>query len=387
MTDSTLTHISSPAERERRYSALRAAMAEAGLDALLIAGRGDEFLRGRIQYVSDAMQWAGYGYVVLPASGEASYIGDPLWGTGRVVAAQWITNVQLTHTPGADAAGILCDHGLASGRIGLVGGNDAAPAGHVRELERALPKATIEDATDLFDDVRVIKSAEEIANLRQTSSILDRVFAALRAELRPGVLDRDVLAEAHRVARQFGCVDGIAIMGRAPHEGFTPGAGTPLRADDTIVIDLEWGGPSGYWLEHRRNFCFGRPSDALKRFWEVRLDCYRACVEAIRPGAASTDILTARDAALARHGYPPAIGLRYTAHGLGLDSLEPPWVPGKNRILEPGMMLSLHPDILIEDAAERAALGGISIADNVLVTETGAECMTEPEPALIPLYA
>ena len=42
------------------------------------------------------------------------------------------------------------------------------------------------------------------------------------------------------------------------------------------------------------------------------------------------------------------------------------------------MVLSLHPDALIEDDDTRARLGGISIADNVLVTETGAERLTDP---------
>ena len=110
----------------------------------------------------------------------------------------------------------------------------------------------------------------------------------------------------------------------------------------------------------------------------MRSDVFDACVAAIAPGVPSSEIAVARDRALAAHGYPPVPGLRYTAHGLGLDSLEPPWVPGKDRVLQPGMVLSLHPDALIEDDDTRARLGGISIADNVLVTETGAERLTDP---------
>jgi Xaa-Pro aminopeptidase len=353
-------------------------MTQAGLDAIVIAGRGDEFLRGRVQYVSDILQWAGYGYVVLTAAGGFAYVGDPLWGLGRAQLAGWVSDLRLSEDPGSEVARVLADLGAQRGRVGLVGAADAAPAAHVRALERALPGAEIVEATDLFDDVRAIKSAEEIAHLRETSAILRRVYAALAAELRPGVAERDALAEAHRLARQFGCVDGIALMARPPFEIFGAGSEVPIQPDDIIVIDLEWGGPSGYWLELRRCFSFGPPDDRARRFWEMRTACFDARVDAIRPGAQSTDILRARDRVLSEHGYRPPDGLRYSAHGIGVDSLEPPWVPGRDRVLAPGMVLSLHPDCLIEDEGERRLLGGISIADNVLVTETGAERLTDP---------
>ena len=107
MQPTTLSHLSSAAERARRYETLRAAMGEAGLDALVIAGRGNEFLRGRLQYASDIFQWAGYGYVVLPASGDAAYVGDPLWGLGRATAAGWIDDLRLSLTPGSEAVAAL----------------------------------------------------------------------------------------------------------------------------------------------------------------------------------------------------------------------------------------------------------------------------------------
>lgn len=58
MTDRSLTYLTSPAERARRHAVMRDAMGRAGIDALVIWSRGDEFLRGRVQYVSD-FQWAG----------------------------------------------------------------------------------------------------------------------------------------------------------------------------------------------------------------------------------------------------------------------------------------------------------------------------------------
>ena len=69
--------------------------------------------------------------------------------------------------------------------------------------------------------------------------------------------------------------------------------------------------------------------------------------------------------------------ISFTAHGIGVDSLEPPWVPGKERIMQEGMMINLHPAIKFDDPEVGAALGGISIADNVLVTATGGDRITD----------
>lgn len=378
MRETTLTHITSEPERRRRYADLRSAMEAAGFGALVICSRGDEFVRGRVQYVSDIFQWAGRGFVVLPAVGDPTYVGDPLWGTSRAEAAGWIADLRLSADPGRTVAGVLADLSLAGERVGLVGVSDGGAWSHVEALIGALPSAAFDDATDIFDSVRAIKSAEEIENLRETSWILRRVFGALAAEIRPGVSERDVLAEAHRLCRQFGCLDGIALMGRPPFRYFGAGSNVPIQPDDVIVIDLEWGGPSGYWLELRRCFSFGEPTDEAKRFWEMRRETFDACVAAMRPGADATDILKARDEVHRAHGYPVVEGLRYCAHGIGVDSLEPPWVPGNERILASGMVLSLHPDVVVPDPDESARLGGISVADNVLVGDGAPERLTDP---------
>jgi Xaa-Pro aminopeptidase len=247
----------------------------------------------------------------------------------------------------------------------------------MRELEAAMPNARFVDATDLFDDVRAVKSQEEIDATLETAAILRTVFKALEAELRPGVQERDVLAEAHRLCRQYACVDGIALMGRPPFNSFTPGTDGVIERDDLIVIDLEWGGPSGYWVELRRVYSFGPPPDAARRYWDTRVESFAACVDSMRAGASSNEILAARDRVYAKYGQSAEGLIAYTAHGIGVDSLEPPWAPGKERVLRENMIINLHPGIVFGDPKEGLALGGISIADNVLVTADGGRRMTD----------
>ncbi len=377
MSQARVTHITPDAERERRYAALREAMAANGMDAFVICSRGDEFVRGRVQYVSDIFQWAGRGFVVLPASGEASFIVDPLWGLGYAMQGAWLEDYRMPANAGAEIGAILSDHGLANGTIGVVGLADITAVADYNDMRAALPNATWQDATDIFDDVRVIKSEHEIEATRETGRILRRVFTALEAEMRPGVLELDVVAEAHRLARQLGALEGIALMGRAPFTSFFPAGKGALSEDDVIVIDLEWGGPSGYWVELRRVYSFKPPTDVQKAYWETRVESFAACVDAMKAGESSETVAAARDAVYAKYGQSADGVLAYTAHGIGVDSLEPPWVPGKERIMEEGMMINLHPAIKFDDPEVGAALGGISIADNVLVTADGGDRITD----------
>jgi Xaa-Pro aminopeptidase len=365
----------SDVERARRRDELRALADAHGFDGLVICGRGDEFVRGRIQYSADVFQWAGWGYLVLPAKDEAVFLADPLAGFAHSEPGRpWTSDVVVTQEPGRRLADILGP----TGSIGVVGLGDIAAPAHVAELRAAAPDLELVDATDAFDDVRAVKSAEELANLEETSRILRTVFTALEAELRPGSLVRDVLAEAHRLCRQQGCVDGIAMFSRPPMPTFTHGIDEPIEPDDVFVIDLEWGGPSGYWLELRRCYSFGEPPSEVRELWDARLETFDACLEVMRPGASSEEILTARDRVYAKHDLTAEGSLLYSAHGIGIDSLEPPWVPGKHRELREGMVLSLHPDARLSDDL-RAVAGLVSVGDNVVVTPDGGQRLTYEE--------
>ena len=388
MAEGTLTHISSPEERARRHRVLREAMAGAGMDAMIICSRGDEFVRGRVQYVSDVFQWAGWGIAVLPQSGEPSFIGDPLWGLSRVALVNWIQDFRATQTPAVEIAGILSDHGISNGTIGIVGLADITPAAHYMAFQEAFGKtATLVDATDIFDDIKAVKSGEELENLRETSRIIRQVFRSLEGHIRPGVIERDVLAEAHRLVRQHGCLDGIAQMTRPPFRAYTFGMDAEIERDDVICIDLEWGGPSGYWVEVRRIYTFGRPSDQVLRFWDTRVETLDACIEAMKTGNSSDEVLAARDRVHRKYGQGGFDSVNYTAHGIGLDSHEVPWVPGKEREMKTNMVINLHPQITFDDPEEGLAVGGICLSDNIRVTPDGGERLTYERDELVDLDA
>ena len=98
-------------------------------------------------------------------------------------------------------------------------------------------------------------------------------------------------------------------------------------------------------------------------------------MQSAQPGASSEDILAARDEIYARNGFSAGNSIRYTAHGIGIDSLEPPWAPGKHRTLMEGMVLSLHPDIFLTNE-QVGKFGPISVGDSIQIGANGTTRMT-----------
>ena len=97
--------------------------------------------------------------------------------------------------------------------------------------------------------------------------------------------------------------------------------------------------------------------------------------------------MAARDRVNDKYGYGGRELVSYTAHGLGLDSLEPPWSPGKERIMETDMVINLHPHSTFSDPAAYQSVSALSLADNVRVTPTGGERLTYEYDELVDLDA
>jgi Xaa-Pro aminopeptidase len=348
----------SDAELARRWQAVRDAMRERQLDALVMQGQND-WLGGYVRWFTDLPAQNGYPRSVVffadaPMSvvemGPAGAVRVPgpeeglHRGVGRLLTTPAFLSIAYTH--GDEAALVLDElrrHGCR--RLGLVGAGGMAH-GFASALHAAAGTET-EDATLLVDAIKAIKSAEETGLIRRAAAMQDAAFAAVLAGLRPGMRDRDATALAWRAAQDGGSEQGITLASSAP-PGFRASflgrhlQGRRIAAGDHFTLLIEVNGPGGFYAEIARTVVLGRADAALLDGFAAMRAAQAHTLALLRPGTLCAAVAAAHDDWMRAHGLPAE--RRLYCHGQGYDMVERPLVRHDETMrLAAGMNLAVHP--------------------------------------------
>lgn len=257
----------------------------------------------------------------------------------------------------------------AAGDVARVGVSDALPALHVVPLGQRLG-VTLELATPVLRESRMIKDAAEIAELRRAGAAIDAVHHRVPEWLRAGRTEREVAADiAEAIVAEGHRTVEFVIVGSGPH-GADPHhevSDRVIEDGDIVVVDIGGAVPSGYNSDSTRTYVVGTPDAEAAERIAVLVRAQQAAVDAVRPGATAAEIDTAARDVLADAGLGKAF-LHRTGHGIGVSVHEEPYIaPGNDLVLRPGMAFSIEPGIYFPGA------WGARIEDIVVVTETGGE--------------
>ncbi len=232
----------------------------------------------------------------------------------------------------------------------------------------------LQPTSGLVEELRMVKDADEIAEIRRAIDQAERGFGFLQAGLQDTMTELNVAHDLEHAMRRFGAEKAafeiIAAVGdRAALPHARPGR-RPVSSAEFLLID--WGAHSlgGYKSDLTRMLVTGKILPKLKKLYEVVLKAQEAGIAAIGPGVASRDVDRAARSVIERAGYGKQFG-HGLGHGFGLEIHEHPRLsPVTKTRLSPGMVITIEPGIYLP------GWGGIRIEDDVLVTRDGCEVLT-----------
>lgn len=376
-------------EYARRSDKLRQYMDGHQLDGLCI------FDAMRISYIS------GFHHrpterpvvLVLPLKGEMALLLPRLEEENVAVRTPHIKEVKvyreypgLKH-PMQHLSELLGERGLADKNLGVDsegwgGGSDWGYRGPI--LSEVAPHARLTNVRDVIDNIRMVKSDEELSLIRLSAHYGIVAHRMLQDYVEVGVSELAIslraLADATTyVMNEQGQEWEPAGRGAWGSVNLTSGPKTALnhreagsrkiQKGDVLLTEI-YPEVGGYNTELERMLIVGPPTDQHKKYFELELQAQDIALAAIRPGARCCDVEKAVNAFLEEHNL---YGLTRThiGHGVGMGRHEAPFFDlGDETVLKPGMVMSVEPCFFLPGFA------GFRHSDTVVVTEDGVEMIT-----------
>jgi Xaa-Pro aminopeptidase len=367
----------------RRHAAVRAAMATASLDALVVVS---------IPNIAYLTNFGGSSACVVLTPDALHFITDSRYTT--VVA----DTQQTDHAcPGLDLVVVdgSYDATLASAlstgaaqRIGFEGAH-LTVSRHAwlhSSLASLSAPPTLVPVENIVEQARCVKDAYEIHVLRIAGQMLSEVTVRVLGLVKRGMTERELALDIDTAVRRAGFekVAFETIVASGPNAALPHARPTSRSLGEGDLVVLDFGGVhDSYCVDLTRTVVVGKPSERVHEVYDAVLRAHDRAVAASVPGASRFDIDAAARDVLNTAGMGAAFG-HGTGHGLGLEVHEGPRIAkrGPNADVSAeevtaGMVFTIEP------GAYFPGWGGVRIEDDVLVTESGVELLTNAPTELI----
>ena len=351
----------STAELERRWAAVRAAMAEHRIDVLLMQANND-FMGGYVKYLTDVPATNGYPVtVVFPHDERMTVIGQGPFGVVRELPPEGDGlrrgTARFMGTPSYASAHYTAEYDAAlaervleryaGGTVGLLG-TAAMSFALVDYLKRGkLAKAKFVDASDVVDRIKSVKSEEELTLIRRTAAMQDAAMDAVFKAIRPGMRDLEVAAIAEQVGHSLGSEQGLFLCSSAP-VGVSAMFGNRhlqnrvIQPGDQYTLLVENNGAGGFYTELGRTCVLGKASQEMKDEFAFVLEAQKFMLGLLKPGASCKDIFESYNAFMRTNGRPEE--KRLHCHGQGYDMVERPLIRFDETMpIRKNMNIVVHP--------------------------------------------
>lgn len=364
-------------ERDRRYSSIRQRLREQGVDCAVVRG-------SNLFYLSNGVKGELFG--ILPADDKPLAVivnrRHLIDISPRVLldSQDWVTDLK----PGFDASAVvekLKELRLDNGTIGLGGGIDYR---FYNRLKTTLSGAKIVDVSDIFTDVRTIKSEEENALIDRANRVFDAAIKRVREVARPGMLGKQVVQEGIRAMWEAG---GDLESTLSFNFGPVP-AQNPILADLCMTRKIEKGDIGtltahahyrGYAGHSDQEISFGEPKPMHREMFQAVIAIREAVLKQVKDGATQRDLIDAYQKACGESGFKSSPHSQIHQYGIDVPEFPGPAYRiadtrpeagglggAGNFVLKSGMIYSISPTVVGKEGKD-TLLGGTSL----IVTESG----------------
>lgn len=244
-----------------------------------------------------------------------------------------------------------------------------------RYVKAGAPEADYPDASDVLSSLRLKKEKAEVEAMRRAVQIAQTALEATVPWIKMGMTEKELSSE---LVVQLLKQGSDSEMPFAPIVSGGPNSANPhaspterkLQNGDLLVID--WGAAyDGYISDLTRTFAVGKVDAEYEKIHKIVQEANAAGRAAAKPGVPCADVDKATRDVIEKSGYGVYFTHR-TGHGIGMEGHEEPYMRGDNmQLLEPGMAFTVEPGIYLPNR------NGVRIEDNVVITEDGADVLSD----------
>jgi Xaa-Pro dipeptidase len=233
-------------------------------------------------------------------------------------------------------------------------------------------------ATADVEELRRIKTPEEIEWLRAAAILADRGYQHFADTVEAGIREFELVAEVEGFLKSNGAEDNFMLIASGGTEvvGMKPPTDRKLQCGDSVITELT---PcvNGYYAQICRTIVLGEPSKGQLKSFAIFHEAQQAAQDLIKPGVKASDAARAQNDVFRKYGYGDYTGAKYTrvrGHCLGLFPDETPHIlEDIDYVLKEDMVVIAHPNTYLPLA------GYMVFGDSMLVTASGNQRLNTTE--------
>jgi Xaa-Pro aminopeptidase len=245
----------------------------------------------------------------------------------------------------------------------------------LRYIRGGAAQTEFPDASEALASLRLRKDESEVQAMRSAVKIAQDALETALSSFKLGMSEREFAGTLTVELFRHGSdaeLPFAPIVSGGPNSANAHASPSerPISRGDLLVVD--WGAASdGYISDLTRTFAIGEPDPELRKIADVVHAANVAGRDAGRPGVPCANVDLAARAVIEKAGYGEYFTHR-TGHGIGMEAHEEPYMRGDNmHMLYPGMAYTVEPGIYLPGR------GGVRIEDDVVVTKTGVEVLSD----------